>query len=230
MTDFLFAEDELSKIVTDFLFAEDDLAKIVTDFLFAEDELSKNVTDLLLQRTNCHKVWWISYLQRTSSPKLLRISGPMWKNGNALRCCGTRRPAYGVGSVSWRQSWPPGRLSAPTCRRRPPRTQGTFAAADGGDLVHMSFSLKIEQLLLNFLNIDGLVHRRKGKVRRVFLRGRIYNKFLAAPAVLHWTIWRIGWIAPGWWCAAKNWIILPTNRNDNLCLFFCLYPFSMLWW
>ena len=73
-----------------------------------------------------------------------------------------------------------------------------------------------------------------------------FIQFLATLAVLHWTIWRIGWIAPGWF-ETKGLIhpILknrpmqnskefnkcgpppPQNSSDDLCLFFWIYPSSI---
>ena len=90
---------------------------------------------------------------------------------------------------------------------------------------------------------------RKGKGRRSRRSGEEFIQFLVALAVLHWTIWIIGWIAPGWFerkgcfhpilqkryrqnslCGKELNQFCPQNSSDDLCLLFsvfCLYPSSM---
>ena len=92
-------------------------------------------------------------------------------------------------------------------------------------------------------NSRGIKTEDKAKVIAAVWR----TEFLATLAVLHWTIWIIGWFATGWFerndefilffkivlgkiaSAARNFInqLCPPNKSDDLCLFFCFYPSSI---
>ena len=95
--------------------------------------------------------------------------------------------------------------------------------------------------------LDGIIaegFRQKRRQRSSLLFGG-QNVFNSLPRYLFRTIWRKGWIAPGWyeekvelilifklsWCkktsGARNWVNSAPNSREYLCLLFWINPSFM---